>query len=309
MMVPVGRLVVLRTTEKHNLIHSITYITWPGLVAPVVGPPLGGFITTYASWHWIFFLNVPLGFLAGTLAALWIPNSREDQVKPFDWLGFALCGTACVTFVYGLELIGRQNAPWRTTSLFLACGSVLGVLAILHFRRAPAPVSNQSNLPQNENICGHDRGRVSLPYRDQRISVSASPDVSGWLWTECISIRPSDAGAFRRQSGNEDRHDSRSKTFWISLGADRKWNSDGSRDACLLRADITHAADSNSWCVVREWLVPVDAVYKPQHHRFCRHSEAATEFCDEFLEHGDAAEHGNGSGGRRHRVTNCRAAE
>src|SRR6202790_2169964 len=146
MMVPVGRLVVLRTTEKRNLIHSITYITWPGLVAPVVGPPVGGFITTYASWHWIFFLNVPLGLLAATLAALWVPNSREDHVKPFDWLGFALCGTACVTFMYGLELIGRQNTPWRTTSLFLACGIVLGALAIRHFRRSPAPVINLISL-------------------------------------------------------------------------------------------------------------------------------------------------------------------
>src|SRR6202521_4457660 len=146
MMVPVGRLVVLRTTEKRNLIHSITYITWPGLVAPVVGPPVGGFITTYASWHWIFFLNVPLGLLAAALAALWISNSREVQVKPFDWLGFALCGTACVTFMYGLELIGRQNTPWVTTSLFLACGSALGALAILHFRRAPAPVINLISL-------------------------------------------------------------------------------------------------------------------------------------------------------------------
>src|SRR6202790_5447719 len=146
MMVPVGRLVVLRTTEKHNLMEAIAYITWPGLVAPVVGPPVGGFITTYASWHWIFFLNVPLGILAAALALMWISNSREDQVRPFDWLGFALCGTACVTFMYGLELIGRQNTPWVTTSLFLACGIVLGALAIRHFRRSPAPVINLISL-------------------------------------------------------------------------------------------------------------------------------------------------------------------
>src|SRR6202167_5588516 len=84
MMVPVGRLVVLRTTEKHNLIHSIAYITWPGLVAPILGPPVGGFITTYASWRWIFFLNVPLGAIALLLTFLWIANLREDDVKPFD---------------------------------------------------------------------------------------------------------------------------------------------------------------------------------------------------------------------------------
>src|SRR5277367_2332286 len=76
MMVPVGRLVVLRTTEKHNLIHSLAYITWPGLVAPILGPPVGGFITTYASWHWIFFLNVPLGLIGIVLSILWIGNSR-----------------------------------------------------------------------------------------------------------------------------------------------------------------------------------------------------------------------------------------
>ena len=86
MMVPVGRLVVLRTTEKHNLIHSITYITWPGLVAPVVGPPLGGFITTYASWHWVFFLNVPFGIPA--VMILWHyfherPSTRE-HVLDYD---------------------------------------------------------------------------------------------------------------------------------------------------------------------------------------------------------------------------------
>lgn len=146
MMVPVGRLVVLRTTEKHNLMTSIAYITWPGLVAPVVGPPLGGFITTYASWHWIFFLNVPLGVVGLALAAALITNLREEQAKPFDWIGFILSGTACVTIMYGLELIGRQNTPWLTTSLFLGSGVVLGILAVFHFRRAPAPVINLSTL-------------------------------------------------------------------------------------------------------------------------------------------------------------------
>jgi len=146
MMVPVGRLVVLRTTEKHELMRAMIYLTWPGLVAPVVGPPVGGFITTYASWHWIFFLNVPLGVLAMALAALWITNVREDRAKPFDWIGFALSSTACVTFMYGLELIGRQNTPWLTTGLFLGCGGALGMLAFIHFRRAPAPVIDLSTL-------------------------------------------------------------------------------------------------------------------------------------------------------------------
>jgi EmrB/QacA subfamily drug resistance transporter len=142
MMVPVGRLVVLRTTEKHNLMEAIAYITWPGLVAPVVGPPLGGFITTYASWHWIFFLNVPLGLIGLGLTFVLIENLKEDKQKPFDWLGFALSSTACVTIMYGLELIGREGSRWLTTAIFLALGSILAALSVFHFRRAPFPLLN-----------------------------------------------------------------------------------------------------------------------------------------------------------------------
>jgi len=87
MMVPVGRLVVLRVTEKKDLMRSIAYITWPGLAAPVIGPPAGGFITTYLSWRWIFFLNVPLGIIGIVLALLWIRNQRKE---PAASIGSAL---------------------------------------------------------------------------------------------------------------------------------------------------------------------------------------------------------------------------
>ena len=140
MMVPVGRLVVLRTTEKSKLMEAIAYITWPALVAPVVGPPVGGYITTYFSWHWIFYLNVPLGIVGIALSLLWIPNLREDKVRPFDWIGFALSSTACVTFMYGMELVGRTDATWRAPSLYLACGGVLAALAMMHLRRTPTPL-------------------------------------------------------------------------------------------------------------------------------------------------------------------------
>jgi EmrB/QacA subfamily drug resistance transporter len=146
MMVPVGRLVVLRTTEKHNLVHAIAYITWPGLVAPILGPPVGGFITTYATWHWIFFLNVPLGIIGITLALLWITNSKADQRKPFDWTGFALTSSACTSFMYSLELIGRQTEAWHQISLFLASGVILGLLAVAYLRRASAPLIDLATM-------------------------------------------------------------------------------------------------------------------------------------------------------------------
>src|SRR4051812_8063148 len=121
LMVPVGRLVVLRITEKKNLVHAIAVITWPGLAAPVIGPPVGGFMTTYASWRWIFFLNVPLGLIGIALAWLWIRNERGHG-RPFDWLGFVLAGSACTSIMYSLELLGQQNVRWATAGKVFGYG-------------------------------------------------------------------------------------------------------------------------------------------------------------------------------------------
>ncbi|HEX2652452.1 MAG TPA: MFS transporter, partial [Xanthobacteraceae bacterium] len=104
MMVPVGRLIVLRNTEKQHLMRSIAYITWPGLAAPILGPPVGGFITAYASWPWIFLLNVPLGIIAIGLALALIPNDNSRNRRPFDWVGFFITGIACFGLMYGLDL-------------------------------------------------------------------------------------------------------------------------------------------------------------------------------------------------------------
>ncbi|MBV9489439.1 MAG: MFS transporter, partial [Verrucomicrobia bacterium] len=142
MMVPVGRLVVLRSTEKRDLLRSISYITWPGLVAPVLGPPIGGFITTYASWRWIFFLNVPLGLLGVVLSVLWIANERGSRGGVFDWIGFLLSGTACTTLMYGLELVGQQPAPWSLVAWFVGCSLVTAALTVWHSGRHPQPLVN-----------------------------------------------------------------------------------------------------------------------------------------------------------------------
>ena len=94
LMVPVGRLAVLRTTPKHQLISAIATLTWPALVAPIIGPPLGGFITTVADWRWIFFINLPLGLVAMVLALRIIPDIREEERRPFDLPGFIASSAA-----------------------------------------------------------------------------------------------------------------------------------------------------------------------------------------------------------------------
>jgi EmrB/QacA subfamily drug resistance transporter len=138
MMVPVGRLIVLRNTPKNELAQAIAYITWPGLTALVLGPPLGGFITTYASWHWIFFINLPLGIAALILTLLWIENVRIGEKHPFDWLTFLLAGVASSGTVYAMEKLGGEGVLWQFPAIILAASLISGALAIVAARRNPA---------------------------------------------------------------------------------------------------------------------------------------------------------------------------
>src|ERR1700733_1483861 len=126
MMVPVGRLIVLRTAPKEKLAEAIAYIPWPGLTALVIGPPLGGFITTYASWHWIFFLNLPIGVLALILTKLWIENVRTEERHPFDWTTFLLGGFASTGAVYAMEKLGGDGGSWQVPGIILALSALSG---------------------------------------------------------------------------------------------------------------------------------------------------------------------------------------
>ncbi|HBX7749521.1 TPA: MFS transporter [Klebsiella pneumoniae] len=140
LMVPVGRLAVLRTTPKHQLIKAIATLTWPALVAPIIGPPLGGFITRYASWHWIFFINVPLGLAAIILSLRIIPYIRETERRSFDLSGFITTSVAMVSLVTAMERLGdRQPQIWPTLAL-AALGFGCLLYSIRHFRRAAAPM-------------------------------------------------------------------------------------------------------------------------------------------------------------------------
>ncbi len=140
LMVPVGRLAVLRTTPKHLLITAIATLTWPALVAPIIGPPLGGFITSYANWRWIFFINVPLGLIAIVLALRIIPDISEETRRPFDIPGFIATSVAMVSLVCAMEMMGAQQVNTALTLALVATGVVTLIYALRHFRRARWPM-------------------------------------------------------------------------------------------------------------------------------------------------------------------------
>jgi EmrB/QacA subfamily drug resistance transporter len=144
MMVPVGRLVLFRSLEKAALIATMAYLQVPAQLGPVLGPPVGGFITTYFSWRWIFLVNVPLGILGIVLVTIFFDNPKEGARRPFDWIGFALTGTAAFCVMYGIEAIGRGRGDIAEAVVLLPLGFLLGALSLRHLWRARHPLLDLS---------------------------------------------------------------------------------------------------------------------------------------------------------------------
>ncbi|HEY4266262.1 MAG TPA: MFS transporter [Micropepsaceae bacterium] len=144
LMSPVGRLVVLRATEKRDLLRAAAITIWPGLLAPVIGPPLGGFISTYASWRGIFLLNVPLGLIGVLMVLRYVPQFRDEKRRPFDFIGFSLSGLALGTLMYGFDRIGVRE--WWSAAALVAAAIVLGWKAVRHLERHDHPLVELSAM-------------------------------------------------------------------------------------------------------------------------------------------------------------------
>jgi EmrB/QacA subfamily drug resistance transporter len=140
LMVPVGRLVLLRTVEKSDLVRAMSYVSVPALIGPVMGPPLGGFIVTYWSWRWIFFINIPIGFLGIILVNLLVGDLKEGGRRPFDFGGFALTGVGLATLAFGFENVARGALPTILVGALLTVGAACTMLYVRHARRVAHPI-------------------------------------------------------------------------------------------------------------------------------------------------------------------------
>lgn len=140
MMVPVGRLVILRTVPKHELVGSLAWLTVPALIGPVLGPPVGGFITTYFSWRWIFWINLPIAALGLVLASLYIPDVRGESRKPFDGVGFALSAFGLSAMISGSTALGVDALPhWAAFAMIGVEAAALWVY-VRHAARIEHPI-------------------------------------------------------------------------------------------------------------------------------------------------------------------------
>ncbi|SFV36754.1 MFS transporter [Hyphomicrobium facile] len=140
MMTPVGRLIVLRTIPRSDMINAIAWLTVPALVGPVLGPPLGGFITTYFNWRWIFWINIPVALLGLVLITRFIPDVREKTSATFDLRGFLLIGPGLSLFLTGVTLMGLGIVGPETVFLITAAGAVLLGGYAWHALRVTAPI-------------------------------------------------------------------------------------------------------------------------------------------------------------------------
>ena len=140
MMVPVGRLVLLKSVPKSELVQALSYLTIPALLGPVIGPPLGGFISTYFSWRWIFYINIPIGVLGIYLASRFIPNLTEDEIAPLDMRGFVLSGVGLSLLTLGLATAGEHLVSRATSLGCTFTGAATLAFYVLHARRCAHPV-------------------------------------------------------------------------------------------------------------------------------------------------------------------------
>jgi MFS family permease len=146
MMVPVGRLVVLARTEKPDIPRVMSYIVWPGLIAPVIAPLLGGIITTYADWRWMFLLNIPLGFVAFFVAWRLIVTAPVTTPPRLDWVGVALVGVALGGLTYASHLLSEPDTSAPIAVATLAVSLLAGGIAGWHLLRVGAPLISLRTL-------------------------------------------------------------------------------------------------------------------------------------------------------------------
>lgn len=188
MMVPVGRIILLRTVPKEDLLKAMSFLSIPALLGPVIGPPLGGFLVTYASWHWIFLINVPMGVLGIALILRYIQEIREKDVPGLDWLGFVLSGISMATLVGGFEAVGQDAAGNAHALGVVVIGLLSGFWYVHHSRKAAHPIIDLSlmRIPTFKistlagNLC--------------RFSVGATPFLLAMLLQVGFGLTPFAAG-------------------------------------------------------------------------------------------------------------------
>jgi EmrB/QacA subfamily drug resistance transporter len=291
MMTPVGRLVLLRSIDKSALVNAMTWVTVPALIGPVIGPPLGGFITTYFSWHWIFLINIPIGLLGIFMAMKYIDPIKSEDPERFDLYGLVLAGIGLAGIAFGLSVAGLNLLPWPIIVGLVAIGSISMTLYVIHARRTGSPVLDFSLLRLSTMRASIIGGFLF------RLGIGALPFLLPLLMQEGFGLSPFQSGLV---------------TFSSAVGAmgmktlaARIPQPDGGQ--CSHQCGVpggmrpVHGVDAAAFDFhhpCRRRLLPLAAVHCDQHRRLCRSRASA----DEPRHHARQRQPATGDlGGRRRR--------
>lgn len=189
LMVPVGRMAVLRVTPTSGIIKAIAILVWPGLVAPILAPFVGGLLTTYASWHWIFLINVPLGILAFVIAWRIVPDVDGPPVPKLDLGGLALVVIGLGSLVYGSSLVSESGIDLFGFGAAIVIGLVVCGFAVRHLLRAPHPLVQLRTFRFESFKVANSSGSV------YRATINAVPFLLPLMFQDAFGWTAVEAGA------------------------------------------------------------------------------------------------------------------
>ncbi len=276
MMMPVGRLIVLRTVPREEMIGAMAWLTIPALLGPVMGPLLGGFISTYFDWRWIFWINIPVAAMGMYLVTRFIPDVRDGNPDSFDMKGFLLVGPGLSMFLTGATLLGLDFVSGETVAALLAIGAILLALYIPHALKASAPLIDIRLLAVPTFLAGVFGGFLF------RIGIGAAPFLLPLLLQngfrhDAVSIGAFDLCNRLRRHVHEDASGQHSAPLRLSQCADLQ------RAACggvFGVARAVHGCDAGArhdGDILRGRPVALAAVHQHQHDLLRRHSARAIE--------------------------------
>ena len=282
MMVPVGRLVLLRSVAKSELVAAMAWLTVPALMGPVVGPPLGGFLVTFADWRWVFFINVPIGVLGIVLVTRFVADGRETRPPRLDAWGLLFSGASLACLMMGFETAGRGILPPWVVAALLGVGAAAGAGYFLHARGRADPLLDFGLL------------------REPTFAVSV---LAGSLFRVGVGAIPFLLPLMLQIGFGQSAAESGLVTFSAAIGAvamktaaQRALRAFGFRTVLVWNAVLGSVAlgvvglfrpdwpDGRAVCGADRGRVPAElAVHGLQHDRLCRDRAGADECGDESL--------------------------